>query len=78
MIYSIGTPRMSHTLEIDRGCNKAADTTVFDAIHTMMSQFAMHLSQKCIKFIHSGLLITSEINVDLMRHCEVLRMVIYL
>jgi hypothetical protein len=71
----IGTPRMSRALDIDLGRNKAAAITVFDATVTVTSQFAMHLGKECIKFAHGGLLITSEINVDLVRHCEVFRLV---
>jgi hypothetical protein len=50
--------------------------TVFDAILTMTSQFAMHLSyeMECIKFAQGSPLITLEINVEHVRHCEVFQM----
>jgi hypothetical protein len=71
---TVGTPRMSHALDIDLGRNKAAAITVFDAILSLMLQFAMHFGKGCIKFDQDGLIITSEINVDLVRQCEVFRM----
>jgi hypothetical protein len=43
-VQAVGTPKKFRTLDIDLGCNKVADITVFYTILTMTSRFAMHLS----------------------------------
>jgi hypothetical protein len=65
---------MFRALNIDLGRNKTASIMVFDATVTVKSQFAVHLGKESVEFAHGGLLITSDINVHLVRHCEVFRL----